>query len=397
MNICVDFFACHAFSHCQEVEDLPEAHAAGSRSRSCSLASPQRGSCLSQDASPVRVAAKPSGGTLLGRPTSVECLKHDGELLLAEVATPTPSCVDGCGQAFLLGASPGPSPSNPSEAEDVWGIVEKIRVPSIRAALPAKDLAAVEALEAELGAAGLAEVRAMLVQGEALESCLMRFLNNNHMKIRSAAKAIHAVLSWRGAERPDLLADRDIGDIAGCSEELLNQYMPTWHQGTDKRGRPVVFSHYGKFRFAPVLEAGVTVEKILQLHVRNSECTARLCGEQSAKLGVDISNSLIILDTAGWDNNNLKTKAAFDWARGIAKIDGEYYPERMGQMFVINAPPSVNYFYKLVSWFLPEKARNKVKIFAGREQWEPALLELVHASQLPPEYGGCGAPPPGGP
>jgi len=232
------------------------------------------------------------------------------------------------------------------------------------------------------------------VPGEAVESLMLRFLKNHSMKARATAKALDVMVAFRATTKPGALALRGQGDVAGCSEELLEKYMPTWHQGFDKAGRPVVFSHYGKFRFGPVLEAGVTVEKILELHVRNSEVTARLCGQQSAKLQTDISNALIIMDTEGWDNDNLKRRAAFDWARGIAKIDMEYYPERMGNLFIINAPPSVNLFYRAISWFLPEKARNQIKIFAGREQWQPALLELVDPSQLPPEYGGTGTASP---
>mmetsp|Transcript_71905 Transcript_71905/g.233737 ORF Transcript_71905/g.233737 Transcript_71905/m.233737 type:complete len:397 (+) Transcript_71905:101-1291(+) len=301
------------------------------------------------------------------------------------------------------GSSGGEAASSPTDqdcqedenqnCQEVDEPADAIRAPEVRAQLSDKDLAAVKALEIELGESGVDIVRAALVPGEALESCLMRFLRASDMKPRPAAKALRAMLAWRATARPDELASRSAGDVAGCPEELLDQYMPTWHQGFDKKGRPVIFSHYGKFRFGPVLEAGVTVEKIMQLHVRSSEHTARLCGEQSSKLGHDISNALIIMDTQGWDSNNLKSKGAFDWARGMAKSDTEYYPERMGQLIIINAPSSVNYFYRAVSWALSEKARDKIKIFAGREQWEPALLELVDASQLSPEYGGSAPSP----
>jgi len=264
------------------------------------------------------------------------------------------------------------------------------RIPDVRSMLSGSELAAVKALEHELGNEGLDAVRAILVPGEALESCLLRFLKPNNLRPRPAAKALRAHLTWRGSVKPADLAPLAPGEICGCPDELLEKYMPTWHQGYDRQGRPVVFSHYGKFRFGPVLEAGVTVEKILQLHVRNSENTARLCGKQSSKLGRDVPNALIIMDTEGWDPNNLRSKGAFEWARGLAKIDQEHYPERMGQLLIINAPSSVHYFYKAASWMLPEKARNQVRILGGRETWEPALLELIEASQLPPQYGGTG-------
>lgn len=222
-----------------------------------------------------------------------------------------------------------------------------------------------------------------------MDSCLLRFLRVSSLRPAAAAKLLRADVAWRRTMRPGDLVEMSPGEICGCTDELVERYMPTWHQGFDKLGRPVVFSHYGRFRFAPILDAGVTVEKLLQLQARNSERMARLCGEQSKKLGREVSAGLLVMDTEGWDPANVRL-AALEWARGIAKIDQEHYPERMGQLFLVNAPASVNYFYKITSWIMPQKSRDLVKIFAGREQWQPALLELVDAAQLPPEYGGTG-------
>mmetsp|Transcript_13296 Transcript_13296/g.36260 ORF Transcript_13296/g.36260 Transcript_13296/m.36260 type:complete len:398 (+) Transcript_13296:56-1249(+) len=265
-----------------------------------------------------------------------------------------------------------------------------VGAPDIRAVLSSSDLAAVQALERELGVEGVEAVRSVLVEGEPLESCFLRFLRAQSFRVHQTAKALKAHLTWRASMKPADLANLTPGEICGCADELLHKYMPTWHQGVDRQGRPVVFSHYGRFRFGPVMEAGVTVEKILQVHASNSERTARLCGKQSSKLGCDISNALIIMDTEGLDPNNLRTKSAFDWARGIAKIDQEHYQDRLGQLLILNAPSSVYYFYKSVSWVLPEKARSRVRIFGGRDTWEPVLLELIEPSELPSDYGGSG-------
>jgi hypothetical protein len=305
---------------------------------------------------------------------------------LGTSGTPTPLLVDENAQNSPRELDT-PAPSEEAAAEGS-GIKSAWAPSDVRSSLGSGELAAVQALERELGADGIEAVRNILVAGEALESWLIRFLKPQNFRARQAAKAVRAHLAWRSSMNVAVLADLSPGEICGCTEELLGTYMPTWHQGSDRQGRPIVFSHYGKFRFGPVLEAGVTVEKILQLHIRNSERTARLCGEQSGKLGRDISDALIIMDTEGFDPNALRSKAAFEWARGMATIDQEQYPERMGQLLIINAPSSMYYFYKTVSWVLSERARSRVRIFGGRETWEPALLELVDASELPLQYGG---------
>lgn len=262
--------------------------------------------------------------------------------------------------------------------------------PDVRSLLEGCELAAVQALERELGEAGIEAVRDILVAGEALESCLLRFLRCQNMRARQAAKALKADLTWRAAKKPTDLVELTPGAICGCADELLEKYMPTWHQGYDRQGRPVVISHYGKFRFGPLLEAGVTVEKMLQLHIRNSERTARLCGKQSSKLGCDISTALIIVDVEGLDPSNLRHLCAFECMRGFSKIDQEHYVDRLGQLLFVNAPSCLHYFWKSSSWMLPQKTRSLVSFYGGRDTWEPALLELIDASELPLEYGGSG-------
>jgi len=287
------------------------------------------------------------------------------------------------------------SPETPSTADEepneaVQG-AEPINM-SIELELCDQEHDALFALKEELGDADMEAVKSILVPGELLESCLLRFLRPHGLRVRTAAALLRAHLTWRQEMRPKELANLSQGEVAGCDQALLQSYMPTWHQGFDRQGRPVIISHYGKFRFKPVLDAGVTVERILRLHVRNSEVTARLCGEQSQKLGRDISNALIIMDLEGLDTNNLRTWAAFQWARGLAKIDQEHYLDRMGQLLIINAPSYVHFFFQSTSWMLPEKARRRVQIFATREQWLPVLHELIEPSELTPEYGGTRAP-----
>jgi hypothetical protein len=45
----------------------------------------------------------------------------------------------------------------------------------------------------------------------------------------------------------------------------------------------------------------------------------------------------------------------------------------------------------MLSYLLDEATANKIKIFTNnRDTWLPVLLDLIDASELPPEYGGSG-------
>jgi len=257
-----------------------------------------------------------------------------------------------------------------------------------RQSLPTKDQTALCELQSQLEDSGK-QLQDYLVPGETRDSCLLRFLRAKKMNATSAAGFLRADMAWRQEVQPALLADMRPEQILGCEASIVKEYLNTWHQGFDRLGRPLQITHYGKTRLKRIL-AQTSVEKLLHLHVHNAERAARLCGQQSAKLGHEVSSSLILVDAEGFDPHQLWMKELFAWAKGMSQIDSEHYPLRLGCMMVINAPPVVFYFWKLMQGFLAAETRSQIKILSGRETWLPELLELVDAEELPPEYGGCG-------
>merc|ERR1719221_700246 len=129
---------------------------------------------------------------------------------------------------------------------------------------------------------------------------------------------------------------------------------------------------------------------MMRVHIHNSERTASLCGQQSEKLGREISDALIVVDATGWDPYNLLCRGTYQWAHQMAQMDAEHYPSRLKAMLVINSPSVVYHFWKNIKWILPEQKRRTVHILGGRDEWVPRLLELVDQGELPPEYGGTG-------
>lgn len=246
---------------------------------------------------------------------------------------------------------------------------------------------AVEELEHELGPFALSTLRRFLVPGETSESCILRFLKARSFNVSAAAKMLTEDLEWRDAYGVSALASQSPTDVLGCDSALLQRYLPQWHQGFDKGGRPVIVKQYGKTRLLPLLEK-TSVDALLRLHTYENEQIARLCGQQTAKLGREISTAVVIVDALGFDPSHLRMPKAFSWGKGMALIDQDHYPERLGLLFIINAPPALYYFWSVLCLVLDKNTQLKVRIFAGRDSWESALLEVVDAAQLPLEYGG---------
>lgn len=261
-----------------------------------------------------------------------------------------------------------------------------------REVVPRQPLSAAEAtalgeLQAQLDSRSVASIQDALVPGESLETCLLRFLKAQHLKVAATVRALQADIAWRKAVEPRALAGLRPDEILGCDAHLIQKYMPVWHQGFDRSGRPVIFAQYGRFRFPPVIKH-TSVDKLLRLHVHNSERSALLCGQQTSALQLPVTSVVTVVDAEGWDPHNLLVKASYTWAKGMAEIDQDHYPERLGEMLIINAPSVVYRFWSAVQYFLPEQTRRRVRLFAQRAQWLPELLRLVDEAQLPPEYGG---------
>ncbi len=69
-------------------------------------------------------------------------------------------------------------------------------------------------------------------------------------------------------------------------------------------------------------------------------------------------------------------------------IDGKNYPERLGQMIIINSPSSLAYAWSMISKWLDPVTQQKIRFLRGPDEYIPELLSSIDASELPVEYGG---------
>ena len=67
-------------------------------------------------------------------------------------------------------------------------------------------------------------------------------------------------------------------------------------------------------------------------------------------------------------------------------MGSDYYPEIMGNTFIVNAPTLFRGIWKVAKGFLDEKTRNKIKVLGG--SYLPTLLEFVEEENLPQFLGG---------
>lgn len=139
-----------------------------------------------------------------------------------------------------------------------------------------------------------------------------------------------------------------------------------------------------------------TEERLVRHYIQSYELLLKLrfpaC---SAVAGHRIEQGLTVIDLNG-GSMKILTKKVYSLIQLAAKVGSDYYPEIMGQMYIVNAPMLFTGVWAVVKGFIDEKTRKKITIAGGKYQKD--LLELVEEDNLPEflggkcncaEFGGC--------
>ena len=105
----------------------------------------------------------------------------------------------------------------------------------------------------------------------------------------------------------------------------------------------------------------------------------------SERLGYKIQQGLTILDMTG-GSVATANKQTYGLAQIAAQVGSDYYPEVMGNMFIVNAPMLFSGIWAVVKGFLDEKTRNKIKILGAN--FLPTLEEYWDINDIPTWMGG---------
>ncbi|WBW71630.1 sec14 cytosolic factor family, phospholipid-intermembrane transfer protein Spo20/Sec14 [Schizosaccharomyces osmophilus] len=212
------------------------------------------------------------------------------------------------------------------------------------------------------------------------DATLLRFLRARKFNMQQALDMFVKSENWR---KEFGVADL-IKNFQYVEKPLVSKYYPQYYHKTDIDGRPVYIEQLGNVDLKKLYQI-TTTERMLQNLVYEYEMLAlKRFPACSRKFNGLIETSCTIMDLKGVGITSIHS--VYSYIRQASSISQDYYPERMGKFYLINAPWGFSSAFNLIKGYLDENTVKKIHVLGSN--YKSALLEQIPAEHLPASLGG---------
>lgn len=212
------------------------------------------------------------------------------------------------------------------------------------------------------------------------DATMLRFLRARKFDLEKAIAMFKDCEAWR----KEFGTDTILTDFHYEEKPLVAQMYPQYYHKTDKDGRPVYYEELGKVDLTAMLKY-TTQDRMLRNLVWEYELfTLYRLPACLREKGVLVETLCTILDLKG-----ISLTSAYNvigYVKEASKIGQDYYPERMGMFYCINAPFGFSTAFKLFKPFLDPVTVAKIHILGSLYAKE--LLKQIPTENLPKKFGG---------
>ncbi|KAL2854346.1 CRAL-TRIO domain-containing protein [Aspergillus pseudoustus] len=209
---------------------------------------------------------------------------------------------------------------------------------------------------------------------------LLRFLRARKFDVAATKAMFIASEKWRKEFGTDDLA----ATFEYPEKPAIFNYYPQYYHKTDKDGRPVYIEKYGRIDLNAMGKITTDERMLKNLVTEYEKCADPRLPACSRKAGKLLETCCSIMDLKGVGITSMPS--VYGYLSGASAISQNYYPERLGKLYLINAPWGFSTVFSVVKGFLDPVTVEKIHVLGSGYQSE--LLKQVPAENLPKEFGG---------
>ena len=218
------------------------------------------------------------------------------------------------------------------------------------------------------------------------EHDLLRFGRARKFDLAKMQLMFTNFMNWRRDQEVDTIIDTYQFDERAAVQEVY----PHGYHGVDKLCRPVYIERFGLLNVPRLFEI-TTEERMIRHYIQEYEIMMKLRFPScSVVKGEKVNQGLTIFDmTHG--SVTTANKQTYGLCKLATQVGSDYYPEIMGNLFIVNAPMLFSGIWAVVKGFMDEKTRGKIKILGGT--FLPTLEQHWDRANIPSFLGGdCECP-----
>ncbi|GAA0173256.1 hypothetical protein LIER_26911 [Lithospermum erythrorhizon] len=194
---------------------------------------------------------------------------------------------------------------------------------------------------------------------------MRRFLRARDLDIDKASTMFLKYFKWRQTFVPN-------GSFS--KSEVPNEiaHNKVFIQGEDKQGRPIAVLYGGRHIQNKI--GGVDELRRFVVFALDRLCSRIPQGKEKF---------MAIIDLGGWGYSNSDVRGYL----AALSILQDYYPERLGKVFMVHVPYIFMTVWKVIYPFIDNNTKKKI-VFVDDKRLRSTLIEAIDESQLPDVYGG---------
>lgn len=209
---------------------------------------------------------------------------------------------------------------------------------------------------------------------------LLRFLRARKFDLPKTLEMWRNFIKWRHEANVDNILTMDFSEM-----DQAKKYYPHGYFRTDRNGRPIYIERIGFLKFDALTKI-IPLDRLQLYFIQSYERLLKeifpACSKVAGKR-VDQTCYIIDLKDAG---AKLFSSNMREIIKLASKIGQDYYPEVLGNMFIINTPMVFHGIWGLIKPFIDEKTKKKIHILGSKYHKE--LSEYISDENLPDFLGG---------